>query len=283
MHEAILQLIAEYGGAVSDAFDALVHRFGTTEVLRAVRRDAASRSGTLGQGDEYAFHGIGCRVTQRGVTVDFDFGPNGTVGGFDAWRLWAFAAELPAMRSCFSAQSAVEAALQGLREAGLIELPGASPSRHLYYLTSAGEAAIAACERCRMVVRQRLLAYISSPFTEGDAVALSEVIASLADAPWSCGAPQFVDETDHETCTSEGDEPIRTLGAVLFVHAPGARGITPVTEPTRFLAALAKLSKARGVELEVELDETYVGSVTGGEMDRLLREGLLASWEVTGP
>lgn len=40
---------------------------------------------------KYAFHGIGLRLDGLGAVIDFDFGPNGIVGGFNRWWLHVFA------------------------------------------------------------------------------------------------------------------------------------------------------------------------------------------------
>ncbi|AWF81664.1 hypothetical protein BTJ40_12970 [Microbulbifer sp. A4B17] len=35
-------------------------------------------------------HGIGMEVNVNGIKIDFDFGHNGEINGFDAWRLYNF-------------------------------------------------------------------------------------------------------------------------------------------------------------------------------------------------
>lgn len=78
----------------------------------------------------YFKHGYGCAVHLPAATVDFDFGANGEIDGFDLWRLAGFANErLPdygfadeaALKECFNRE--VEAG--SLRYSGYI----------LYYLT----------------------------------------------------------------------------------------------------------------------------------------------------
>jgi len=126
---------------------------------------------------------------------------------------------------------------------------------------------------------QTLLAYLSSDFTSEDATALARIIAALASGgPWTIEPPRFVDDLDSSSCTAPDDEPIRTVGAVLLVTSPREVPETPLNEPTRFLETLAQFSRQQNVELEVQLDETYVGEIRGGELDHLLREGLLGRW-----
>ncbi len=95
---------------------------------------------------------------------------------------------------------------------------------------------------------------------------------------WSREPPQFVDQLDDSSRTRPEDEPVRTVGLLLSVTASGEHPSTPVTEPTRVVDALAKFSEARGVDFELQLDDTYVGEIRGGVPDRLVREGLLGRW-----
>ena len=53
--------------------------------------NGAVQVGELKGGIKYFKHGYGCRVGLLGGEVDFDFGENGEITGFDAWRLASFA------------------------------------------------------------------------------------------------------------------------------------------------------------------------------------------------
>ena len=53
--------------------------------------NGAVQVGELKGGIKYFKHGYGCRVALPGGEVDFDFGENGEITGFDAWRLASFA------------------------------------------------------------------------------------------------------------------------------------------------------------------------------------------------
>lgn len=48
-------------------------------------------SGELEDGRKYYKHGYGCRVYLNSKGVDFDFGEQGEVGGFNSWGLTEFA------------------------------------------------------------------------------------------------------------------------------------------------------------------------------------------------
>ncbi|MCE2029721.1 hypothetical protein LU361_15545 [Marinibactrum sp. C21] len=52
-------------------------------------RDKAYQSG----GYKIRPHGIGMEINIDGVKIDFDFGHNGEVNGFDAWRLFNFVSQ----------------------------------------------------------------------------------------------------------------------------------------------------------------------------------------------
>lgn len=49
--------------------------------------------GKLEGGISYRKHGYGCEVALPSGNVDFDFGENGEIDGFDTWRLISFAGE----------------------------------------------------------------------------------------------------------------------------------------------------------------------------------------------
>jgi hypothetical protein len=126
---------------------------------------------------------------------------------------------------------------------------------------------------------QRLIAYMSADFTEGDVKALRATAEELAQAaPWTYMAPSFIDESDASSCTRPEDEPVRTIGVALVVSAAGEVPSTPLDEAQRFLESLAGFSHLWEVDMEVLLDDTYVGEIRCGVMDHLLREGLLDQW-----
>ena len=128
-------------------------------------------------------------------------------------------------------------------------------------------------------MNQLLLVCLSDEFEESDVLALRSVVAALVPGrDWTVRAPEFVDETDSSSCTAPEDEPVRTVGAVLEVTAPGSIPGTPRAEVSAFIDALAAFSGERGLEMEVELGDTYAGEIRAGVPDRLVREGLLAPW-----
>jgi hypothetical protein len=136
MTDDVLVLIASYVAAVRGALVAIEAHLRTTSLLDTVRENPELRSGALDSTTTYAFHGVGCCVMRGDRTIDFDFGPNGAVGGFDAWRLWLFAEGDPKGFPRLQDRELIEAELRKLCADGAIRLPKSAPSPHLYYLTA---------------------------------------------------------------------------------------------------------------------------------------------------
>lgn len=94
MDTRLAHLIADFQASVLTAV-ALMHRSGLP--LPHSSREWAEAdvpgSGVLDGGVYYYKHGAGCEVCLETGTVDFDFGENGEVNGFDEWRLAEFAAK----------------------------------------------------------------------------------------------------------------------------------------------------------------------------------------------
>ena len=133
--DAERRLIHEYQRAVRTVVAALRTGFGCDDLLMARRNGEIPKDGVTG-GIEFSFHGAGCMGTGAGFEVDFDFGPDGRVDGFDAWRLWRFANQNPAAYPQFQQLEDVQTALAKLARSGEIECPRTAPSPHLWYLRS---------------------------------------------------------------------------------------------------------------------------------------------------
>jgi hypothetical protein len=124
-----------------------------------------------------------------------------------------------------------------------------------------------------------LLVYLSGDFSEADVTAFGTAVRELGRSQrWTLEAPELIDQTDASSCTQPEDQPIRTLGARLPVTGPEEVPGTPVQEVRALIEGLASLSRSRSLEMEVQLDNTYVGEICSGVIDRLLREGLLERW-----
>lgn len=88
-------LIHEYLTQVEKATILLEQTFGTKNILQLWRSKEIPQRGRITDNISYELHGIGCRVDFSGVCIDFDYGPNERVDGFDPWRLYIYACEVP--------------------------------------------------------------------------------------------------------------------------------------------------------------------------------------------
>lgn len=131
MDKNLGQLIAEYQACVRDAV-VLLHRSGVPMPQSSfdwIDADIPIKGGLNGNA-EYFKHGAGCEVQLDSENVDFDFGCNGEINGFDLWRLVRFArARFP----CFGFESAeeIEKSFDAAVSAGELEYSIGG----LYYLT----------------------------------------------------------------------------------------------------------------------------------------------------
>ncbi|WP_455827497.1 DUF6896 domain-containing protein [Pseudomonas graminis] len=93
--QTLENLINEYLAQVKKATDLLEQRFGTKNILGLWRSRQIPRRGAITEDVTYELHGIGCSVYLSEICVDFDYGPNERVDGFDSWRLYMYACEVP--------------------------------------------------------------------------------------------------------------------------------------------------------------------------------------------
>lgn len=116
MNNQLAILISDYQASVASAVD-LMQRSGIPRPPTNtdwVGTDIPQR-GELEGAVRYFKHGYGCAVHLPTGTVDFDFGAQGEIAGFDAWRLASFAGDRlsaygfvdeDALTECFKAEVA---------------------------------------------------------------------------------------------------------------------------------------------------------------------------------
>lgn len=129
----VSKLIRDYSASVGDSFKELLAVYPSFN-MRPMGV-TIPRRGTLPSGREYSFHGIGCRFVKDGVTTDMDFGPDGRIDGFDAWRLHLFA------RSCYANKTSlnsIQTGLDKLLTSGAITKLNPTICNHLYFPTGDG-------------------------------------------------------------------------------------------------------------------------------------------------
>jgi hypothetical protein len=140
MIERFVKLIQEYQAAVLEAASLFEKYKGVTQNnLSRARFEGLPNDGFLDpeQTIEYYFHGVGCCVTYPNKMVDWDFGNNGRLDGFDAWRLWVFAKEGTNNFPEFKQQEAINKAFREAEIQGIIYKQNWVNKDNLYYLSSA--------------------------------------------------------------------------------------------------------------------------------------------------
>jgi hypothetical protein len=120
MNQGLAQLIRDYQAAVEKAVELLecsgIPRPATPTDW--VGYDIPQR-GQLAGGVNYFKHGYGCAVFLPSGKVDFDFGAEGQINGFDLWRLTGFAGKW-LKNYGFTSEQAVKSAFQSAIESGEI-------------------------------------------------------------------------------------------------------------------------------------------------------------------
>lgn len=118
MNPNLDKLIAAYQSRVLRAA-ALLRQSGIPmpETTMQWVTNGISRRGQLEGGIDYLKHGYGCTVNLADGVIDFDFGPNGELDGFDAGRLTEFAGyDLP--QYGFADAAALQLGLKAAQTAG---------------------------------------------------------------------------------------------------------------------------------------------------------------------
>ena len=131
----IIELIREYVSHVRYCASQMREHFGVQNLLAGWRDGRIPKRGEITDGGlSFSFHGIGCTVEMRDCSVDFDFGPNGDVGGFDAYRLAQFANSRQSMSNRAFREDEIRVELRRLQEKGFVVASGVEPSPNLLYL-----------------------------------------------------------------------------------------------------------------------------------------------------
>lgn len=86
-NQKTLSLIKDYQRDVKLFMKLFYEKYYRKDVLRAWHDGEVPQEGKLTDSVEYELHGIGCCVFFPDREVDFDFGPDLRVDGFDLWRL----------------------------------------------------------------------------------------------------------------------------------------------------------------------------------------------------
>ncbi|EJN20394.1 hypothetical protein PMI36_04201 [Pseudomonas sp. GM79] len=125
-------LVDDFLIQVDRATDLLEKKFGRKCILRLWRLNEIPQRGIVTDGVSYELHGVGCRVSFPEVCVDFDYGPDERVDGFDIWRLYVYACEVPSLYPKYTDQSVLERDFKEYIRLGKVERVSGSLSS-LYF------------------------------------------------------------------------------------------------------------------------------------------------------
>jgi len=116
MDRELREIISKFNDAQKAAVDILESKFDCprpesatdfTTRCRQVIRDKDYQSG----GYKIRPHGIGMEINIDGTKIDFDFGHNGELDGFDAWRLFHFISQ-NRIKSVLSTEKKIQSAIE---------------------------------------------------------------------------------------------------------------------------------------------------------------------------
>lgn len=139
MRDALRALINRYLSAANSASASLIAEFGERRLLFAWRQGKIPEYGTLMNGQTFRFHGIGCRFTGcDSADIDVELTDDGTVAGFDAWRLYHFCRQFPENRETFES---LVAELRALADAGEL-IQNLSDCPHLFTLPNSNGSSV---------------------------------------------------------------------------------------------------------------------------------------------
>ena len=125
-------LIKGFLSKVEEGTMLLQKKFGTRNILRLWRSGQIERCGEIIDGVEYELHGVGCAIHFPIELVDFDYGPNNRIDGFDVWRLYMYAADRPEEYKKYTDINFLESEFKAYIASGRIKK--ISPSDDLYEL-----------------------------------------------------------------------------------------------------------------------------------------------------
>ncbi|PKH28886.1 hypothetical protein BI292_27595 [Pseudomonas sp. 43NM1] len=118
---ALEYLIEDFLEKVDKATAMLEKKFGDRFILRLWGTKKIPQRGTVSGNVTYELHGVGCRVYLPEACIDFDYGPDGRIDGFDSWRLYIYANEFPERHPQYTELEIVERDLDEYITAGKVK------------------------------------------------------------------------------------------------------------------------------------------------------------------
>lgn len=120
MKTEIELLIAEYLKEVEKVIAVFSTKIGRKDILRAWGEKAIPAKGKISKDVFYELHGIGCYLSYKDYHIDFDFGPNDRIDGFDLYKLKDYAQQFPDKYPQYQDRDILEKDFNRLIELGII-------------------------------------------------------------------------------------------------------------------------------------------------------------------
>jgi len=126
--------------------------------------------------------------------------------------------------------------------------------------------------------KQKLIFYVAQDLDQSIKSDVQQLVNELAASRvWSIAPPILVDELD--------ENGLEVVGGMLEIYSalppkklPVDVDLKNLEEVEELIGAVRDLSEKGSLSFEFQLDATYVGGIEDGVIDRVLQEGLLASW-----
>jgi hypothetical protein len=131
----LLEVIREFQFVARTVAEEFYKKYNRKDLLKGYHDKTIPKEGKLSDiVREYSFHGAGLYAQLKDKEIDFDFGPDNRVDGFDAMRLAQFANSQKDLKGIWS-EIVIQQKLKKLRIDGVIFKPGSHPGTGNYYLT----------------------------------------------------------------------------------------------------------------------------------------------------
>lgn len=135
--------------------------------------------------------------------------------------------------------------------------------------------------------KHKLLFFVAQDVSNSIRAKVHDFVVMLASrGRWLNGPPRFVDIREELLDRSRGDMPVETLGGYIEIYSalppwklPREIDRQHLDEVIALVDALREFSREHNLAFEFELDDTFVGTITDGEPDRSLSEGLIGEWK----
>ncbi|MDJ1473811.1 DUF6896 domain-containing protein [Xanthocytophaga flava] len=132
----LVDWIQLYISKVKEIDSTLKEKFKTTNPLADWCSRKVSQEGVFainGKRAFYYFHGIGCRISIGKEQIDFNYGINGRIDGFDPWRISLFLRDKSDDPLSTLSEGEIQNRFDLLEDKDVIQKTARFPGWHLYY------------------------------------------------------------------------------------------------------------------------------------------------------